>query len=342
LQTHNPKNNTDHTKTTTTTTVFVIDFGLAKKYRDPKTLAHIPYREHKNLTGTARYASVNTHLGVEQSRRDDLESLGYVLLYFLRGSLPWQGLKAATKKQKYEKISEKKMATPPEVLCKGFPAEFAQYFRYVRALRFDDRPDHSYLRKLLRDLFAREGEEKKREEFLFCRPFVGSSCRSCSVAATVVVFLSWVRLLSRSPPPPHADQHNNTNSKQQQQQQNNTPGFAWDYMFDWTLVKRAQQRREESEAAERGQEVRREVGEADAREQQQQREQEQQRGEQQQRGDEPPQREEQERQREGQHGQQQQREGWQQQESEGEGGAGSSARRKTAAATLTAPAPAAV
>ncbi|WFD20685.1 non-specific serine/threonine protein kinase [Malassezia caprae] len=137
--------------------VNVIDFGLAKKYRDPKTHLHIPYRENKNLTGTARYTSINTHLGVEQSRRDDLESLGYVLMYFLRGSLPWQGLKAATKKQKYERIMEKKMMTPTESLCRGFPTEMAIYLNCCRSLRFDDRPDYSYLRKLFRDLFVREG-----------------------------------------------------------------------------------------------------------------------------------------------------------------------------------------
>jgi casein kinase 1/casein kinase I family protein HRR25 len=135
----------------------VIDFGLAKKYRDPKTHQHIPYRENKNLTGTARYASINTHVGIEQSRRDDLESLGYVFMYFIRGSLPWQGLKANTKKQKYEKIMEKKMNTPIEVLCKGYPAEFRAYFEYCRALRFDDKPDYAYLKRLFKELFFRKG-----------------------------------------------------------------------------------------------------------------------------------------------------------------------------------------
>eukprot|EP01112_Ceratiomyxa_fruticulosa_P003568 TRINITY_DN1388_c0_g1_i6.p1 TRINITY_DN1388_c0_g1~~TRINITY_DN1388_c0_g1_i6.p1 ORF type:complete len:452 (-),score=86.14 TRINITY_DN1388_c0_g1_i6:300-1655(-) len=137
--------------------VHIIDFGLAKKYRDSKTHQHIPYRENKNLTGTARYASINTHLGIEQSRRDDLESLGYVLMYFCRGSLPWQGLRAVTKKQKYERISDKKMSTPVEVLCKGFPSEFATFLNYTRSLSFDHKPDYAYLRKLLRDLFIREG-----------------------------------------------------------------------------------------------------------------------------------------------------------------------------------------
>ncbi|XP_055638420.1 casein kinase I [Toxorhynchites rutilus septentrionalis] len=137
--------------------VYIIDFGLAKKYKDTKTLDHIPYRENKNLTGTARYASINTHLGIEQSRRDDLESLGYVLMYFNLGTLPWQGLKAANKRQKYERISEKKLSTPIEELCKGFPAEFASYLSYCRQLDFTQRPDYCYLRKVFRTLFGRQG-----------------------------------------------------------------------------------------------------------------------------------------------------------------------------------------
>lgn len=135
--------------------LFLIDFGLAKKYRSSRSYVHIKYREKKSLTGTARYASVNAHLGIEQSRRDDLESLGYVLIYFNKGSLPWQGLKATTKKQKYEKISEKKMSTPVENLCKSLPAEFVKYLTYCRYLRFDEIPDYIYLRQLFSVLFKK-------------------------------------------------------------------------------------------------------------------------------------------------------------------------------------------
>lgn len=137
--------------------VFIIDFGLAKKYRDSRTQQHIPYRENKNLTGTARYVSVNTHLGIEQSRRDDLEAIGYVLMYFIRGSLPWQGLPANSKRTKYAKIMEKKMATPVEVLCKKAPPEFSSYLNYCRSLHFQDRPDYAHLRQMLRELLFREG-----------------------------------------------------------------------------------------------------------------------------------------------------------------------------------------
>jgi serine/threonine protein kinase len=180
--------------------IFYVDFGLAKYYMDPKTLEHIPYKEGKSLTGTARYwairmrrefpflfapspplfffftffllflpnipsfspryASIATHAGVEQSRRDDLESLGYIYVYLLTGSLPWQGLqrpKAKTKKEKYQKIHDSKAMTTPESLCAGFPGELAVFLRYVKSLRFEEAPDYAYLKQLFRGLYKRLG-----------------------------------------------------------------------------------------------------------------------------------------------------------------------------------------
>lgn len=136
--------------------VYLIDFGLAKQYRDKTTNKHIPWRDNKSLTGTARYASINTHQGIEQSCRDDLESLGYVLMYFNRGSLPWQGLKAQNKRQKYEKIREKKIATPVEELCRGYLPEFATFLNACKKLKFDESPNYEFFKNLLRSAFLRQ------------------------------------------------------------------------------------------------------------------------------------------------------------------------------------------
>lgn len=177
--------------------VHCIDFGLSKRYRHPRTLQHIAYRDGRSLTGTPRYASINNHLGIgalyrvsidwgcdevpggkcgcaaspptcnhpltprhpptEQSRRDDLESIGYVLVYFLRGVLPWQGLKAKTASKKYKMIMEKKQSVSITELCQGCPIQFAEYLTYCRSLSFDGKPDMQYLRGLFRDLFLQQG-----------------------------------------------------------------------------------------------------------------------------------------------------------------------------------------
>lgn len=153
--------------------LYLIDFGLSKRYIDGKTRRHITYREGKGLTGTPRYASINSHLGKEQSRRDDLEALGYVLVYLYQGrsyrehrlhssshrqtslGLPWQGLKAAAKSAKYEKICERKLHTPLESLCSNMPTEFMTYLQYCRQLEFTDEPNYHYLLELFDDLFLR-------------------------------------------------------------------------------------------------------------------------------------------------------------------------------------------
>ena len=145
--------------------VYILDFGLAKKYRSSRTLQHIKFNINKKLTGTARYASINALRGCEQSRRDDLEAIGYVLMYFLRGSLPWQGLKVDRKEDRYKKIYEKKKATTPEELCSGFPPELAEYVRYTRNLEFEQNPDYNYLRGLFRKIMEDKGYDPNDIKF---------------------------------------------------------------------------------------------------------------------------------------------------------------------------------
>jgi len=137
--------------------VYVIDFGLARNYRDPNTRQHIPCVQHKSLIGTSRYASINAHHGIEQSRRDDLESLGFTLIEFALGRLPWQGIKAKQKTELHSKIAQKKVNTPIEILCSDLPKEFATYLHYCRALCFKEKPAYNCLRRLFRTLLFRKG-----------------------------------------------------------------------------------------------------------------------------------------------------------------------------------------
>jgi serine/threonine protein kinase len=132
--------------------LYLCDFGLAKRFRNPKTGDHIPYIDGKKLTGTARYASLYTHLGIEQSRRDDIEGIMYTLIYLYKGSLPWQNVKCKCRNEKYNKIFEKKINTDVEVLCENMPKQFETLVTYARGLLFEEKPDYEYMRNLLNSI----------------------------------------------------------------------------------------------------------------------------------------------------------------------------------------------
>jgi serine/threonine protein kinase len=137
--------------------LYLLDFGLSKKYRSSSTLKHYQLIKGKKLTGTARYASINALNGMTQSRRDDLEAIGYVLMYFLLGKLPWQGLPAQNKDERYLRIMEVKRDTKPEDLCKGFPHEFEIYVSYTRNLEYEQDPDYDLLKNLFLKVLKDEG-----------------------------------------------------------------------------------------------------------------------------------------------------------------------------------------
>ncbi len=142
-------------------TIYILDLGLSKPFRDPATKQHIPYRTDKMLTGTAKFASINTHMGIEQGRRDDLEGLGYVLLYFILGDLPWHGMRADTKEERYNKIMECKSALSIEELCEGLPSVFAKYMYYCKGLTFEQAPDYSMLKRMFKDYFLKCDYDKE-------------------------------------------------------------------------------------------------------------------------------------------------------------------------------------
>ena len=134
--------------------LYIIDFGLSKKYIDKNTGKHIIYKEGKGLTGTARYVSYNTHLGIEQSRRDDIEGIAYNLIFFALGKLPWQGVKTKNKKEKHKKIMELKYEYNPDKLCEGLPEEFPTLLKYARKLDFEEKPDYKNIKIMFKQLIS--------------------------------------------------------------------------------------------------------------------------------------------------------------------------------------------
>ena len=139
--------------------LYLLDFGLAKKYRSSRTLVQYPYIKKKKLTGTARYASIHALEEMEQSRRDDMESIGYVIMYFLRGNLPWQGLKIKSKEDKYKKILDKKKETSSKDLCINFPDEFREYVEYSRNLDYEEEPKYEKFRTKFYNLICNKRGE---------------------------------------------------------------------------------------------------------------------------------------------------------------------------------------
>ena len=136
--------------------VYLINFGFAKKYRSLTTKEQYPFNDNIIMTGTARYASINSMKGFEQSRRDDLESLGYVLIYLLKGYLPWMGLKAKNKDERFEKILNIKIEVSLNSLCKGCPVEFENYLNYVRQLKFEEEPNYENYRDLFLNVMTKK------------------------------------------------------------------------------------------------------------------------------------------------------------------------------------------
>ena len=140
-------------------TLYIFDFGLSKCFINPDTNTHIPPSTRKSLTGTPRYASLNNHEGKEQSRRDDLESLAYILVFFLKGKLPWQSVTDNNSTDKYAKLHELKRTMQPEEVCKGLPTEFADFITYARALGFEERPQYDRIRRVFARLMKRYNYE---------------------------------------------------------------------------------------------------------------------------------------------------------------------------------------
>lgn len=139
--------------------LYLVDYGLAKKYQIFKN--HVPFQTHCPRAGNATYASVNSHMGIRQSRRDDLESAGYMIVYMYKGSLPWQSRHNSNSVMKWQKVFLKKASISLAELCHGCPEEILKFMEYSRSLKFEEKPDYAYIKNLLNSLLNKYEETNK-------------------------------------------------------------------------------------------------------------------------------------------------------------------------------------
>jgi serine/threonine protein kinase len=196
--------------------VYIVDFGLSKEFVD-ETGEHYEYREDKRFVGTPRYASINTHMGIRQSRRDDLQSIAYVLVYFLKSELPWQGIKAKTKSERKEKIKIKKKTTNIQELCADIPKEFGIFLNYTYELEFSEKPDYEYIRKLLTNVKERMGYPMKihREFWDWNEMFL--KARNCSLTNYAILKKKYEKLYEGYVVPSFDEYLSNLQNNEEQQ-----------------------------------------------------------------------------------------------------------------------------
>jgi serine/threonine protein kinase len=146
--------------------VYMIDFGLSRHYLIEKTQQHIPMKSDRAIVGTLRYISMNCHEGLEVSRRDDLESLAYMMIHFVIGELPWMGIKAKSLGEKYKRVYEKKQETVPDEITKILPDEMKSFLKHILELEFEQKPNYDYLSGLIKSLKSKYGYQDDNFEWL--------------------------------------------------------------------------------------------------------------------------------------------------------------------------------
>ena len=142
-----------------TSTIYIIDFGLCKKYRSTRTGKHIIFSKTKKFIGTLEFCSINSMKGLEMTRRDDMESIGYMLIYLIKGTLPWIGFENSPFLEKYEKVYKIKANISNEELCKDLPIEICKYMKYVKSLKYEEQPNYEYLRQLFFSILRNMNEK---------------------------------------------------------------------------------------------------------------------------------------------------------------------------------------